>query len=103
MRCIAGSVGFLIYNTAIIYIPIGIFKIIMNMGLFMVAILSWLWLKEKLTLFEVIAMFVAFGGVILTSRGKESQETSFTEATLDDKYFTGITIAIIGSMLASVT
>ena len=68
------KINFLVYNSAVVFIPIGIHKIIMNMGVFAVAILAWVWLGERLICFEVIAIFVAFSGVALTSRGKEPED-----------------------------
>ena len=68
LRCVVGTVAFLVYTTAPIYIPIGIFQVIMNLSLFGAAVLAWAWLGEKLTYVEVFIMFIAFGGVALTSR-----------------------------------
>ena len=102
IRCLAGTFNFLVYNSAAVYIPIGIHKIIMNMGVFMVAILAWVWLGERLICFEVIAMFVAFGGVALTSKGKDPQDVTSENDTLTDNYMIGISLAILGCMLGAV-
>ena len=101
VRCLAGTLNFIIYNAALIYIPIGIFKIIMNMNLFMVAILAWFWLGERLTCFEVIAIFVAFGGVALTSR---TEKESLKEGEVPtNNYPLGVSLAIVASIFAAVT
>ena len=103
IRSLAGSFNFLVYNTAVVYIPIGIHKIIMNMSVFTVAILAWVWLGERLVCFEIIAIFVAFSGVVLTSKGKDPQDGAFQADKTADNYFVGISLAILGCMLAAVT
>ena len=103
IRCLAGTAGFIVYNAAIIYIPIGIFKIIMNMNLFMVAILAYCWLGEKLTCCETFAIFIAFGGVALTSRGEETQDGATEVEIPKNNYTIGISLAILASILAAMT
>ena len=71
------------------------------MNLFMVAILAWFWLGEKLTCFEVVAIFVAFGGVSLTSRRKD--ETLHEGEVSDNNYPLGISLTIASCMLVAVT
>ena len=65
-RSIIASLGFITYTTAPMYIPIGVFQVIMNLSMFAAAILAWLWLNEKITSVEVFAMFIAFYGIYLT-------------------------------------
>ena len=101
VRCLAGTLGFLVYNASTVYIPIGIFKIIMNMNIYMVAILAWLWLGEKLTCFEVVAILVAFGGVALT--GKHEDPSPDDTQAQDNNYFLGMSLAVLASIMGAVT
>ena len=75
----------------------------MNMSVFTVAILAWVWLGERLVCFEIIAIFVAFSGVVLTSKGKDLQDGASEADKTADNYFVGISLAILGCMLAAVT
>ena len=93
LRCVVGTVAFLVYTTAPIYISIGIFQVVMNMSIFGAAFLAWAWLGERLTLCEMIAMFIAFGGVALTSKVGEDQS--------NDGLF-GIALALLAAVLMSV-
>ena len=93
LRCVVGTVAFLIYTTAPIYIPIGIFQVVMNLSIFGSAFLAWAWLGERLTMCEMIAMFIAFGGVALTSKVGEDQK--------NDSLF-GIALALLAAVLMSV-
>ena len=68
VRSVAGTIGFIAYTTSPMYIPIGVFQVIFNLSLFIVAIMAWCLLKEKITLFEIFAMFAAFYGVYLTQK-----------------------------------
>ena len=67
-RSIVGTLGFLSYTTSPMYIPIGVFQVIVNMTLFAVAIMAWLWLNEKISSVEVVACFLAFYGIYLTQK-----------------------------------
>ena len=67
MRCIIGTVGFACFAIAMQYVPLSVFFIIFNSNPFCTAILGYLWLKEKLSVFEIIAMICAFSGIILMS------------------------------------
>ena len=93
LRCVVGTVAFLVYTTAPIYISIGIFQVVMNMSIFGAAFLAWAWLGERLTLCEMIAMFIAFGGVALTSKVGEDQS--------NESLF-GIALALLAAVLMSV-
>ena len=64
-RGIITSLGFVAYTTAPMYIPIGVFEVVFNLAAFAAAIIAWLWLNEKITAFEVGALFVAFFGIYL--------------------------------------
>ena len=70
IRCLSGSICFLCFVTAIKYIPLSIYFVVMNAGPFFIALLACLWLKERITLFEVFAMLGAFGGIIMVGLSK---------------------------------
>ena len=67
MRCIVGTVGFASFTIAMKYIPLSVFFIIFNSNPFTTALLGYFWLKERLSLFEIVAMLCAFIGIIMMS------------------------------------
>ena len=70
VRCVAGTICFLTFVFAIKYLPLSIFFMVMNASPFLMAILTCLWLKELISLVEVICMVGAFGGICLVGMSK---------------------------------
>ena len=66
-RCLIGTIGFASFTIAMKYIPLSMFFVIFNSNPFTTALLGYFWLKENLTMFEVVAMLCAFGGIIMMS------------------------------------
>ena len=93
-RSLIGTLGFLSYTTAPMYIPIGVFQVIVNMTLFAVAIMAWAWLNEKISFVEVAAMFLAFYGIYLTQKKTQDETAAVTGSTSEYDNFTfGILMA----------
>ena len=67
MRFLIGTIGFASFTIAMKYIPLSMFFVIFNSNPFTTALLGYLWLKENLTKFEVVAMLCAFGGIVMMS------------------------------------
>lgn len=73
----------------------------MNAGPFFIALLACLWLKERITLFEVCAMVGAFSGIVMVGFSKNiaDQEENEQEASDDDSasklYQVGFFLAIV--------
>ena len=94
-RSLIGTLGFLSYTTAPMYIPIGVFQVIVNMTLFAVAIMAWAWLNEKISFVEVAAMFLAFYGIYLTQKKTQDETAAVTGSTSESDNFTfGILMAV---------
>ena len=71
-RCISGSITFLCFVVAIEHLPLSTFFVIMNATPFFIALLACIWLKEMITLVELITMIGAFTGIILVGISKTS-------------------------------
>lgn len=65
VRSIAGTLGFYCLQIATKYLPLGIITVVCRFNLFTTAALSALWISEWITCFEVIAMVLSFGGIVL--------------------------------------
>lgn len=93
-RSVIGTLGFLTYTTAPMYIPIGVFQIIVNLALFAVAFIAWAWLGEQLTLIEVGAMFVAFYGIYLIQQTPKDESSELAGNPDASSFGLGIALAI---------
>ena len=69
VRGLAGTISFITLALAVNRIPLSINQSIMNSMPFMVAILAFVWLREALTLFELVAMCCCFGGITIVAFG----------------------------------
>ena len=78
-RCLIGTIGFASFTTAMKYIPLSMFFVIFNSNPFTTALLGFFWLKEKLTCFEITAMFCAFLGIVIMSLSHPSNYEDIAE------------------------
>lgn len=63
--------------------------------MFAAGILAWLWLNEKITAIEVIAMLLAFYGIYLTQKKTGDEPTSMTETSTSAGFSFGIVLAVL--------
>ena len=70
VRCLSGTLCFTMFVFAIKYLPLSIFFVVMNACPFIIAFLACVWLKENISLVEVVCMIGAFGGIILVGISK---------------------------------
>lgn len=102
VRCIAGTICFLTFVFAIKYLPLSIFFMVMNASPFIMAILTCLWLKELITLVEVICMIGAFGGICLVGMSKQ-MSISQTDNGDVEAYQLGLLFAVISVFAQALT
>ena len=65
IRAIVGTISFTTMNIGMMNLPLAIFTVIFNSTPFFTAILAYLYLKESITVCEVVAMAGSFSGIIL--------------------------------------
>ena len=73
MRCISGTVCFTAFVFSIKYLPLSIFFVILNICPFLMALLACLWLREMITVVEVICMLGAFGGILIVGLSRQAE------------------------------
>ena len=81
MRCVVGTIGFTSITFGVALVPLVVQNTIFNTAPFWASLLGWLFLKESITTFEIIAMILSFGGVVtiaLSSRLSQDDPTSET-------------------------
>ena len=77
LRWIFGAIGMPIYFIGLKYIPTSFGAIIVNISPIIVAILAFMFLKEKLTKIKVLTVLGAFFGVAIIVFGKESKSSEY--------------------------
>ena len=70
LRCIFGTISFLTFAASPMLIPLGIFFVVFNSNIFLVALLSYCLLNDKVSSFESITMLLAFGGIVMIGVSK---------------------------------
>lgn len=80
-RSISGTICFITLTFSVKYLPLAVFFVSFNACPFLVAIMACLWLRERITLVELICMVGAFGGILLVGFGKMAEE----ETELNEK------------------
>ena len=67
IRSFCSTFSLITVTKTIKLIPLTIFQTISNLTPFISALLAYFWLKESLTPFQVISMFICFGGIIMVT------------------------------------
>jgi len=66
-RCLVGTATFVITTVSLKILPITIYTIVLRTSPIMTAILQWVWLRERVTCLELIAIIGAYNGIIVMS------------------------------------
>ena len=74
IRCFVGSVAFIFVTKTIDYLPLTVFQSISNTSPFAAALLGFLWLGEKLSIFQIVAMLCCFGGITIVTFGASKKQ-----------------------------
>ena len=74
IRGFAGTIGFITLTISLKNVPLSIFQCITNSLPFMVALLAFLWLRERISLYEVFAMVACFSGILIVALDNSEQE-----------------------------
>ena len=109
VRAIVGTITFLAFVAAIIYIPLAVFFIITGSSVLTTALMQCCCLQnDKITMFEVFCMLLAVSGIFMIGMsGDDTQHTAENEVYESKHNYTyGIIIASMvtfGFSIASVT
>ena len=76
LRCICGTFTFLLLTSAVKFIPLGIFFVIVNAAVFSTALLAYFCLFEQMTSVEMTCMCFAFSGIMMLGYAKDSADSS---------------------------
>lgn len=103
-RSIAGTISFFTVSLAVKNLPLTLFQILYNTLPFMIAIIVFIWLCERISKFEFAAMCFCFSGIILVAIYAPEQEAEVDETgeKEDTSYSFGITMALVTTFLYAV-
>ena len=107
IRSICGTITFLCFTAAIQFIPISVFFIITGSSIFTTALLTCIFLQDRITAFEVVAMVCSVGGIMMIGISKQApDDTPATIYSEKHNYTLGLliaTLATIGGSIIGVT
>lgn len=92
LRCIIGTIGFTSITFGVAMVPLLVQNTIFNTAPFWAALLGFFFLGEVITSFEIFAMIVSFGGVVLIALSNSatgSSESADTAAVDTIDYSSG--------------
>ena len=108
VRSLIGSCGLYLCNVAIMTIPLTAFNILLNLSPFFTLLLTYFYLNEKMTVFEMIAMVCSFGAVMLVALASPenslsvSEESVFYGWTSQQRYTLGISCSVVSAFLFAI-
>ena len=98
----AGSIAFITVTETIHLIPLTIFEGIKNTTPFISGLLAYVWLGERLSMFQVIAMICCLGGITIVtvsdnraSAGQTQDKSGAASDTVLTSYRIGVMLALI--------
>lgn len=72
-RCLIGTVTFVITTVSLKILPLSIYVIVLSTSPFMTALLQFVWIRERIAWYEVLAICGAYSGIIVMSSSQASQ------------------------------
>ena len=108
IRSVIGTIGFTCLTFGMAFIPLVVQNTIFNTAPFWTSLLGWVFLGEAMSAFEIVALVLSFGGVILiaTSSSIYDKKVEVIEETNDEADADGLSETvkyIIGSSLVFCT
>ena len=102
MRCCIGTIGYTALVFSLLYLPISIMIIILNLSPFWTAILGYFLAGEKVSKCEIFSMFGCFIGVIILTLQAEEEDGGQTSVHKSALYMLfGMALTLLSSFSAS--
>ena len=81
IRSLSSTASLFIVIIAIKFVPLTIFNVVTNMTPFVSGVLAWIWLGDKLGVFQIVMMIFCFGGVVLVACSKNTDEDDVSKSS----------------------
>ena len=103
IRGFAGTIAFITLTLSLKNVPLSIFQCITNSLPFMVALLVFVWLRERISICELFAMVACFSGIVIVAlNNSESEDSQVSEEDELSMYQFGILMAVVTTMMYAV-
>ena len=99
LRGIVGAIAHILISIALKNVPLTLYSILYNTLPFIIAIIVFIWLRERISKFEFVAMCFCFGGIILVILFAEEKETEGEEEE-EDADDSSLTLGVCAAMIA---
>ena len=102
LRCIFGAIAHITVSLALKNVPLTLYSILYNTLPFIIAILVFIWLRERISKFEFVAMCFCFGGIVLVILFADEieKELEAGEDVEEDTNNTSLTLGVFAAMTA---
>ena len=102
LRCIFGAIAHITVSLALKNVPLTLYSILYNTLPFIIAILVFIWLRERISKFEFVAMCFCFGGIVLVILFADEieKELEAGEEVKEDTNNTSLTLGVFAAMTA---
>lgn len=102
LRCIFGAIAHITVSLALKNVPLTLYSILYNTLPFIIAILVFIWLRERISKFEFVAMCFCFGGIVLVILFADEieKELEAGEEVEEDTNNTSLTLGVFAAMTA---
>ena len=67
VRCITGALAFIAAIKVISMVPLTIFEVITKLTPFVIGLIAYVWLGERLGTFQIVAMCLCFVGIAIVA------------------------------------
>ena len=75
VRSVAGASASITLVKAVELVPLTIFQIVTKSDAFLTGVLAFIWLGERLSLFQIVCMVMTFGGIVIITFAKQEIES----------------------------
>ena len=101
LRCGVGTICFILVMYILKFLPLTIFFMIFQTAPFLTAVISWLWLREVITQYELFAMFGSYLGIAMIGLSQPPSDKD-GEISATNTYTMGILLSLVAAVGLSI-
>ena len=98
LRGVFGAISLITLSFALKNMPLTLYSILYNTLPFIIAILVFIWLRERIYKFEIFAMCLCFAGILMVIFFAEEKEPKKVEEVEEESNNKSLTLGIFAAM-----
>ena len=98
LKCVFGAIAHITVSLALKNVSLSLYSILVNTQPFMIAILVFIWLRERILKFEIVAMCLCFAGILMVIFFAEEKEPKNVEEVEEESNNKSLTLGIFAAM-----